>query len=52
MKNYLITYVDSSGKTGTFDAASLNSLAAITDFLSYCLEENISPISVLVVEHA
>lgn len=51
MKDYIVTYVDETGKTGDFDAPALNSVAALTDFLSYCLEAEIEPVSVKVVRH-
>lgn len=51
MKNYIVNYVDKNGLKGFFDAPALNCIGALTDFLAYCLEENIEPITVSVVRH-
>lgn len=51
MKNYIVTYTDEAGNTGDFDAPALNSVAALTDFLAYCLEAEIKPFSVKVALH-
>jgi hypothetical protein len=51
MKNYIVNYVDEAGKTGFFDAPALNSIGAISDFLAFCVEAEIKPITVLVVRH-
>ena len=51
MKDYFVHYVDESGKTGCFDAPALNSVGALSDFLAWCVEAEIKPVSVLVVRH-
>lgn len=51
MKNYIVNYVDETGRTGFFDAPAVNSIAAMTDFLKYCLDSNIKPVSMMVVCH-
>jgi hypothetical protein len=51
MNNYIVNYSDESGKTGFFDAPALNSVGALSDFLAWCVEAEIKPVSVLVVRH-
>lgn len=51
MKDYDVRYVDETGQSGSFDALALNSVGALTDFLAWCVENNIKPAAVLVVRN-